>query len=469
MKSNNRIYSFFISLALLFWNPISYYLIYGNTQLFSHQQNIIFYFIYSFIFISGIILIYLIQKNKLTEKSKNIILSIAFTGILFSTFVITNSIIGLLSNNISKQITNQKKLIFEPNSKARYQTIEFDFEANINSIGLRDKEINIKKGNNYRILCFGDSWTYGWGVNINDSWPKKLEKYLLASGYKNIEVINCGRPGLYTTKYKNYIDKYVPLLKPDLVLVGALQLDDLAQLFPNKFSMNQVYNNAGILKNIVQKIKSIILRYLKYSFSNILSLSTTIEITSNWKEISTSMIEGFSYWQNIRFFTLNETVRSLFKSGNLDPGLLDWYINFPDRITIFNDPNHPATKYSIQEMTKDFELMSDICNKHNTDLIFINIPMNYFTGHVVIRTPSDILNPYFVKNNNIDPIYRSIANANNLPYIELTDHFIGLQNKSEYLYKYDGHPNEKGYKEIAKYVGKQLLEHNYINLTQMHK
>lgn len=107
--------------------------------------------------------------------------------------------------------------------------------------------------------------------------------------------------------------------------------------------------------------------------------------------------------------------------------------------------------------------MMGICNKYNSDLIFINIPVNYFTGHIVIRTPSDILNSYYETHNNIDPIYRSIANSNNLPYIELTDHFISLQNKSKYLFKYDGHPNEKGYEEIAKYIGKQLIKNNHIS------
>ena len=43
-------------------------------------------------------------------------------------------------------------------------------------------------------------------------------------------------------------------------------------------------------------------------------------------------------------------------------------------------------------------------------------------------------------------------------YIELTEHFVGLQNKSEYFFKYDGHPNKKGYEEIAEYIGKHLIE-----------
>ena len=195
---------------------------------------------------------------------------------------------------------------------------------------------------------------------------------------------------------------------------------------------------------------------------NIIPSSKKLNITSDWEKISTSMISDFSRWQNIRFSTLNDSVQSLFKNGNLAPSLLDYYINYPDRITIFNNQNHPATKFAIQEMKKDFNGMKDICYNYNSDLIFINIPMNYFTGHEVIRTPGDVLNPYFEKNNNIDPIYRSVANANDLPYIELTDHFIGLQNKSEYLFKYDGHPNENGYQEIANYIGKQLIGENHL-------
>ena len=50
--------------------------------------------------------------------------------------------------------------------KQRSDTVEFDFVANINSLGVCDREVDIEKGNRYRILCFGDSWTFGWGVEI---------------------------------------------------------------------------------------------------------------------------------------------------------------------------------------------------------------------------------------------------------------------------------------------------------------
>jgi len=461
-------YSFFIALALLFWNPLSYFLIYSNAPIFSVKVYQIFYWIYWIVFLSGILLIFLIQKNKFSDNIKNIILSIAFTGILFSALVMIDRAIGLVSKKEAVQVQKQDGLIFRPNSKARYHTIEFDYVAEINSLGLRDREIHIEKEEKFRILCFGDSWTFGWGVNVENSWPKILEQYLLDNGFENIEVINCGKGGEYTSTYKKYMKKVVPLLKPDLVLVGVLQANDLAQLYESNFVINQTDANTESFTNFfLRNTKSVIGKYLKHSFNNILSLqsnrkSKTIDIKPNWATSSTSMIENFTLLNKIRFSTLDDTVQSLFKNGNLNPALLNFYISYPDRLTIFNNQNHPATKFSIQEMDKDFKDMKSICDKYNSNLVFINLPTNHFTGHVVIRTPSDVLNSYFETNNNVDPIYRSVANANNLTYIELTKHFIGLQNKSGYFFKYDGHPNEKGYEEIAKFIGEKLIEQGML-------
>ena len=455
MQSNNKLYSFFIIIALLFWNPISFFLLYSNTPIYSEKVFRLFYWL---IFTGGIILILLIQRNIFNERIKNIILTLAFTGILFSGFVIIDRAYGLISTIESVEDQNQEWLIFEPNSKATAHTVEFEYEVIINSLGLRDREIEIEKGDKYRILCFGDSWTYGYGVNVEHSWPKILENYLVSIGYKNVEVINCGRPGQFTGTYKKYMEKAAPLLKPDLVLVGVLQIDDLAQLYTYSF----VARESSPFKTIMRKIKTGSLRFMQYSFKNILGSSKTLDITSDWKKISTSMVSDFNRWQHIRFSALDDSVQSLFKSGNLAPSLLDYYINYPDRITIFNNQNHPATIYAAREMTNDFKEMNIICDEQNSDLIFVNIPMNYFTGHEVIRTPSDVLNTYFKNNNNIDSIYQSVANANNLPYIELTDHFIGLQDKSDYLFRYDGHPNENGYAEIGNYIGEQLIEGHFI-------
>lgn len=467
MKSNNKIYSFFVAFALLFWNPVSYFFIYGTTQFFSVRYNQFFIGFYSFVFLIGVLIICLIQKNKINEKGKKIIFTVAFTGILFSALVLIDSIIGLTLKKEMVPVQKYEGLIFEPNSQARYHTIEFDYVANINSLGLRDREVNIEKNNRYRILCFGDSFTFGWGVDVENSWPRKLEQYFHENGFKNIEVINCGQGGQYTTTYKKYMLKVVPLLKPDLVLVGVLSLDDLAQLYENNFEIS-----VSLLKTdlpaISKKVKRIIKAYLNASFVNILSITgdktqKTVQIKSSWETSSNNMISGFNNLQKKRFYTLNDTVQNLFRTGNLNVGLLRYYIDFPDRTAIFNNPNNSATKFSIKEMNKDIKDMKVICQENNCELVFINLPSADFTGHKVIRTANDILNPFFEKNNKIDSIYNSIATSNDLPYIQLTEHFLSLENKTKYFFLYDGHPNKNGYAEIANYIGEQLIEKKLIN------
>ena len=456
MKTNNSIYIFFIALSLVFWNPLSYFLFYRNTPVYAMKAVPVFYW---FVFTGSFVLMYLIQKNKLSERTKNILLSISLTGIFLAIPITTNKLMGYFSkNHISTG------LIFEPNTSAHYQTVEYNYIATINSIGLRDKEVSINKGNKFRILCFGDSWTFGWGVSIENSWPKKLEQYLGENTNKNIEVINCGKGGEYTTTYKQYMEKAVPLLKPDLVLVGVLQLDDLAQLYENNFK-EKTSSNPKAISNF-SKIKFVFKTYLQYSFNNLIALFTKkkpTEIQSEWKEQVSAKIEGYNHLQSIRFCSLNDSLQSLFKTGNLNPGLLEYYIDFTDRPIIFNNPNLSATQFAVREMNKDIVGMKKICTENKCNLVFVNLPYNEFTGHKVIRTPTDeLMNQYLENNNKIDSIYNSVALVNKLPYIELTGYFKSLENKSQYFFLYDGHPTEKGYQEIANYIGKQLIDQNLL-------
>src|SRR5947209_20240288 len=54
-----------------------------------------------------------------------------------------------------------------------------DKPTHINSDGFRDREFSpAKPAGTQRIVCVGDSYTYGWGVDVRDSYPKQLERAL---------------------------------------------------------------------------------------------------------------------------------------------------------------------------------------------------------------------------------------------------------------------------------------------------
>jgi len=107
----------------------------------------------------------------------------------------------------------------KPNSKRIVDGIEF---AN-NSHGFRGEEIKQPKpANLYRIICFGDSSTYGVFVPFDQIYSTKLQKKL-RKHFKgmNIEVINAGVLGYSTLQILALIDEKLSLLEPDLIIVCA--------------------------------------------------------------------------------------------------------------------------------------------------------------------------------------------------------------------------------------------------------
>lgn len=98
-----------------------------------------------------------------------------------------------------------------------------------NSLGFRDHEyINPKPSDTYRIVCLGDSFTWGQGVHQNDVYAKKLE-LLLNEERKDIsrfEVINCGRCGYSTSEERYCLLQQAMEYSPDLVILQMCDNDN---------------------------------------------------------------------------------------------------------------------------------------------------------------------------------------------------------------------------------------------------
>ncbi len=114
-----------------------------------------------------------------------------------------------------------------PKSTCRSRTKEWDVQFKINSLGLRDYEYNKEKAEGvYRILMLGDSFTEGYGVEMEETFPKLLEKELNSKVEKGkFEVINAGITGYSPTLEYLYFRNYGLELKPDLVVLNFSMTD----------------------------------------------------------------------------------------------------------------------------------------------------------------------------------------------------------------------------------------------------
>ncbi|OGC78645.1 MAG: hypothetical protein A2Z27_00070 [candidate division Zixibacteria bacterium RBG_16_50_21] len=110
---------------------------------------------------------------------------------------------------------------FRPN-----QIIKSDFfvegEYRISSFGLRNQEFSREKPDGmFRIICLGNSNTFGWKQAEKNAYPQQLQELFgpNPSGLK-IEVINAGITGYSSYQGKLFLKNYILKLKPDLVLVN---------------------------------------------------------------------------------------------------------------------------------------------------------------------------------------------------------------------------------------------------------
>jgi len=96
------------------------------------------------------------------------------------------------------------------------------WEISLNSEGFRDVEFRKQKSSSvFRIICLGDSWTFGWNVGQHQAYPQAL-KALLGREFSegNFEVFNFGVGG-YTSLNGLRLLKTIALdLNPDVIVIG---------------------------------------------------------------------------------------------------------------------------------------------------------------------------------------------------------------------------------------------------------
>ncbi len=94
------------------------------------------------------------------------------------------------------------------------------FTIRTNDLGLRMEDVPRKK-NGARIICVGNSCTFGWGVDGTDAWPAQLGELIRSkAGAGNVEVWNAGIPGFTSYQGRRFFDEQVVAWKPDVAIIS---------------------------------------------------------------------------------------------------------------------------------------------------------------------------------------------------------------------------------------------------------
>ena len=121
---------------------------------------------------------------------------------------------------------------------------DFQVKIAISAHGLRDRLYGPKSPNTFRILTLGDSFTFGFGVEALDAYPKRLESILrVRTAVPAFEVINGGASGYATNQELVFLHEEGLSFQPDLVLIGFFGFNDFRdnQLPMDRFTVSDGY------------------------------------------------------------------------------------------------------------------------------------------------------------------------------------------------------------------------------------
>jgi len=113
-----------------------------------------------------------------------------------------------------------------PNQSARRVLPgNYDYRYTNNSLGLRgSREYSFSQSTTERVLVLGDSFTYGLGVDDDQTFAARIESRLIAAE-KPVEVINAGSPGKGTDYALKFFDTVGRKFSPTLTVLCFFRND----------------------------------------------------------------------------------------------------------------------------------------------------------------------------------------------------------------------------------------------------
>ncbi|HCU80680.1 MAG: hypothetical protein CL789_02975 [Chloroflexi bacterium] len=161
---------------------------------------------------------------------------------------------------------------------------EYSYNYEHNSFGFRDVEHILRKDHGvFRILGLGDSFTYGVGAEIEDTYLFVLETMLndISPAREKFEIVKAGIPRYYPHVQRILLEHYGIHYEPDLIIIGFVPNDvidthyglDAIVLDRSGYLKTRVANDMGALGNFLYNnshfLRIVLKRVTAYRMSQI--------------------------------------------------------------------------------------------------------------------------------------------------------------------------------------------------------
>jgi hypothetical protein len=277
------------------------------------------------------------------------------------------------------------------------------FPVHTNSFGLRDREFSaVPLPGTFRILCLGDSLTFGAGVASEDTYPKQLELLLNSDRSGKYEVINAGVSAYDTWQEVDYFKRDGLQFQPNLVVVGVYAND----IVPRPEKVRPVIDDSGSPRR-----------------------------------------PGLAGYFTDRWIHLLKRSRLLLVLRGRYTSLMNRFSPSPEyqqQVALLNGSDDSFLARGWKEIDASFRELSTLSRQNGFRVVLVIFPM---VEQLVHRYPHSSY-PAKVK---------SFADQYRIPYLDMTPVFEkNFKGFSSLFIEWDGHPNARAYNltamELSRFV-----------------
>ena len=309
---------------------------------------------------------------------KGLLFRIIALGLGLLLTVAVDRVVGL----VSSASVDDAGLISRPYAQTRYDTMEFDVTATSNNIGIRDRQVHPKPPGTFRIVALGDSFTFGWGVGLEETWVKLLESQLRSQLREDIEVVNLGIPGGYPSWYHGIFDRSISILDPDMVIVAVLQADDVNQQMHTKSSVTyDLFRSCTPVRHFAD----VLLPRLWPNFLRLSELARpagTMLVSDPWKSHAEWILCLSDDGMKQRFRRIPEPLQAAFLTGKLDPYLVSRAIARPDYFSLALELDDEGIQQGVDRMAGDLTRIKVTADRQPVPVITMSVPSPVYVSEL---------------------------------------------------------------------------------------
>lgn len=173
------------------------------------------------------------------------------------------------------------------------------FTVTSNSAGFRGSDLqSTKPDGTIRIAAFGDSSTFGWGVDDDDTYLSLLLEDLRQRYPKlSFELINFAMPGDSSEFGRLIFDAFIDDIRPDVIIIGFGANDARLATLPHRQAV-KFFQQQGFL----QRVRSFLVRNSQLIKTLSLTLSKVAQKSSGEPQNKQAAVSIKEYRENLRYF-----------------------------------------------------------------------------------------------------------------------------------------------------------------------